>query len=143
MLKYVPRDDLKIAAEDIEPDSLSSQLRDQFELRPGDKRSRGAGYVAGDDFDWNASQCRGDTGPDGRIIINFSADQCRQAHGGTHPNELCLKSFFLHETALLPHGKRTIGSNELRESNSDLIGSVSGRRENPNGDQCRKNFVHK
>src|SRR4030095_9773673 len=50
MLEYVPCYDAKIAAEDIDPDRLTSKLLDRLKLGPGNERGGGAGHVTSGDF---------------------------------------------------------------------------------------------
>src|SRR5712692_2070743 len=108
MLEYHLSYAVNIVAEDADPDCLTSKLLDRLELRAGDERSGGARHVTGHEFDRNPPDRCGDPGAERRIIIDFSADQCRQPNRGIHPDELCLKSFLLQEAPLLSQGERDI-----------------------------------
>src|SRR5438876_10340859 len=108
MLEYVPSYNLKIAAEDVDPDCLASELWNRLKLRPGDERSGRTRHVTGNDFGRNSTDRCGDSGTDRRIIIDFSADQCRQSNGGIHSDELSLQSFFFQVAPLLSQWKRNV-----------------------------------
>src|SRR6266481_2227552 len=67
-------DDLNGAAVGVDPNRLTFKLSNRFELGPGDKRDGSARKVAGHNPNRQAANCCGDSGADGSVIVNFSAD---------------------------------------------------------------------
>src|SRR5215475_9190678 len=116
---------LLIALENIDTNCLTPQLWNRFIFRPRDESIRDGRHKAGHDLDWQSTGSPGNRkGPKVRPIIDFSADVRRDADGGQHLDELCMKSFLLKEASLLSQNEWKGNYANACKSDSDLIRSV-------------------
>src|ERR1700756_3345115 len=66
-------DDLDGAAVGVDPNCFTFEIPNRSELGSGDNRNGSARNIAGNSLDRQSANCRGDSGADGSVIVDFSA----------------------------------------------------------------------
>src|SRR5262245_61250989 len=119
MLEHQPRCALKAAAEAVQADGLALKILDGFILRPGDDNGGDTRCVTSNDSDRYSPNRRGNPRSNHRLIIDFSAHQCRQSNSRSYSDQFRLEPFLLEKARLFTQGKREKRPGRIRIANSN------------------------